>query len=135
MNFSQQYLRKDLNGLRFISVIGIILYQSKITFFNSGFIGVDIFFVLSGFFITQILLFQKKTNNLSFFLFLNKRFRRILPALVFVMIISLLTIYFFYMNQNIQKLLETVYYIHQFFYQIIISISILGIILLEAQIL
>ena len=96
MIHTQKYLRKDLNGLRFISVVAVILYHSKINFFNSGFIGVDIFFVLSGFFITQILLFQNKSNNFNFFFFfLNKRFRRIFPALIFVMIISSLAIYFF----------------------------------------
>ena len=93
--YQQQNLRKDLNGLRFISVIAVILYHSKISLFNSGFIGVDIFFVLSGFFITQILLNQNKSNSLDIFLFLNKRFRRILPALIFVMITSSLIIYFF----------------------------------------
>lgn len=123
MNYPQQYLRKDLNGLRFISVIGVILYHSKITFFNSGFIGVDIFFVLSGFFITQILLFQKKSNNLSFFLFLNKRFRRILPALVFVMIISSLTIYFFLYEPEHTKvtrdslLYSSIFLSNYYFYQ------------------
>ena len=67
LNYQQQNLRKDLNGLRFISVIAVILYHSKISLFNSGFIGVDIFFVLSGFFITQILLNQNKSNSLNIF--------------------------------------------------------------------
>ena len=71
MNYQQQNLRKDLNGLRFISIVAVILYHSKISFFNSGFIGVDIFFVLSGFFITQILLNQNKSNNLDILLTLN----------------------------------------------------------------
>lgn len=123
MIHTQKYLRKDLNGLRFISVIAVILYHSKITFFNSGFIGVDIFFVLSGFFITQILLFQNKSKNLNFFFFLNKRFRRILPALIFVMIISSLSIYFFLYEPEHTKvtkdslLYSSIFLSNYYFYQ------------------
>ncbi len=123
MKYQQQNLRKDLNGLRFISIIAVILYHSKISFFNSGFIGVDIFFVLSGFFITQILLNQKKSNNLNIFLFLNKRFRRILPALIFVMIISSLVIYFFLYEPEHTKvtkdslLYSSIFFSNYYFYQ------------------
>ena len=123
MKYQQQNLRKDLNGLRFISIVAVILYHSKISFFNSGFIGVDIFFVLSGFFITQILLNQKKSNNLNIFLFLNKRFRRILPALIFVMIISSLVIYFFLYEPEHTKvtkdslLYSSIFFSNYYFYQ------------------
>ncbi len=123
MNYQQQNLRKDLNGLRFISVIAVILYHSKISFFNSGFIGVDIFFVLSGFFITQILLNQNKSNNLDIFFFLNKRFRRILPALIFVMITSSLVIYFFLYEPEHTKvtkdglLYSSIFFSNYYFYQ------------------
>ena len=123
MKYKQQNLRKDLNGLRFISIVAVILYHSKISFFNSGFIGVDIFFVLSGFFITQILLNQKKSNNLDIFLFLNKRFRRILPALIFVMIISSLVIYFFLYEPEHTKvtkdslLYSAIFFSNYYFYQ------------------
>tara|TARA_B100000900_G_scaffold68907_1_gene54131 strand:- start:710 stop:2695 length:1986 start_codon:yes stop_codon:yes gene_type:complete len=123
LKYQQQNLRKDLNGLRFISIIAVILYHSKISFFNSGFIGVDIFFVLSGFFITQILLNQKKSNNLNIFLFLNKRFRRILPALIFVMIISSLVIYFFLYEPEHTKvtkdslLYSSIFFSNYYFYQ------------------
>ena len=123
MKYQQQNLRKDLNGLRFISIVAVILYHSKISFFNSGFIGVDIFFVLSGFFITQILLNQKKSNNLDIFLFLNKRFRRILPALIFVMITSSLAIYFFLYEPEHTKvtkdslLYSSIFFSNYYFYQ------------------
>ena len=123
MKYQQQNLRKDLNGLRFISIVAVILYHSKISFFNSGFIGVDIFFVLSGFFITQILLNQKKSNNLNIFLFLNKRFRRILPALIFVMITSSLAIYFFLYEPEHTKvtkdslLYSSIFFSNYYFYQ------------------
>tara|TARA_B100001173_G_scaffold308991_1_gene320409 strand:+ start:563 stop:2554 length:1992 start_codon:yes stop_codon:yes gene_type:complete len=89
-------LRKDLNGLRFISVIAVILFHSKISLFNSGYIGVDIFFVLSGFFITQILINEKiKFGNINIINFLNKRFRRIFPALIITILFSSFVIYFF----------------------------------------
>ncbi len=123
MNYHQQYLRKDLNGLRFISVVAVILYHSKISYFSSGFIGVDIFFVLSGFFITQILLNQNKSNKLDIFFFLNKRFRRILPALIVVMIISSLAIYFFLYEPEHTKVTKnslfysSIFFSNYYFYQ------------------
>ena len=123
MNHQQQNLRKDLNGLRFISVIAVILYHSKISLFSSGFIGVDIFFVLSGFFITQILLNQNKSNTLDIFFFLNKRFRRILPALIFVMITSSLVMYFFLFEPEHTKvtkdslLYSSIFFSNYYFYQ------------------
>ncbi len=123
MNYQKQNLRKDLNGLRFISIVAVILYHSKISFFNSGFIGVDIFFVLSGFFITQILLNQNKSNNLEIFFFLNKRFRRILPALIFVIIISSFAIYFFLYEPEHTRvtkdslLYSSIFFSNYYFYQ------------------
>ena len=123
MNHQQQNLRKDLNGLRFISVIAVILYHSKISLFNSGFIGVDIFLFSLVFFITQILLNQNKSNSLDIFLFLNKRFRRILPALIFVMITSSLIIYFFLYEPEHTKvtknslLYSSIFFSNYYFYQ------------------
>lgn len=87
--------RPEIDGLRAISVIGIIIYHSKIYFFGTpflpgGYLGVDIFFVISGYLITSIILKEIKTKgSFSIVNFYERRFRRILPALIFVFIISL----------------------------------------------
>ena len=87
--------RPEIDGLRAIAVCAVILYHSKITFlghlpFKGGFIGVDIFFVISGYLIGLIILKELiSTGSFSFKNFYEKRIRRILPAILLVMSISL----------------------------------------------
>jgi peptidoglycan/LPS O-acetylase OafA/YrhL len=87
--------RPEIDGLRAIAVGAVILYHTQITIFGhqpfkGGFIGVDIFFVISGYLITSIILKELvTTGSFSFKYFYERRIRRILPALLFVMLVSL----------------------------------------------
>ena len=87
--------RPEIDGLRAISVGAVILYHAQITIFGhqpftGGFIGVDIFFVISGYLITSIILKELvTTGSFSFKHFYERRIRRILPALLIVMLVSL----------------------------------------------
>jgi len=87
--------RPEIDGLRAIAVSAVILYHADITIlghqpFKGGFIGVDIFFVISGYLITSIILKEFLTTGFfSFKYFYERRVRRILPALLFVMLASL----------------------------------------------
>jgi peptidoglycan/LPS O-acetylase OafA/YrhL len=87
--------RPEIDGLRAISIIAVIFYHAQIKifgdqFFKGGFIGVDIFFVISGYLITSIILKELlTTGSFSFKHFFERRIRRILPALLFVMLVSL----------------------------------------------
>ena len=87
--------RPEIDGLRAIAVGAVILYHADITIFGhqpfkGGFIGVDIFFVISGYLITSIILQElNTTDSFSFKNFYERRVRRILPALLFVMLVSL----------------------------------------------
>lgn len=87
--------RPEIDGLRAIAVSAVILYHAQITIlgyqpFKGGFIGVDIFFVISGYLITSIILKELvTTGSFSFKHFYERRIRRILPALLFVMLVSL----------------------------------------------
>ena len=91
----QVIYRPEIDGLRAIAVSAVILYHVQITFlghqpFKGGFIGVDIFFVISGYLITSIILKELiTTGSFSFKYFYERRIRRILPALLFVMLVSL----------------------------------------------
>ena len=86
--------RPEIDGLRAISVISVLIYHAQLELFGSkmltgGFIGVDIFFVISGYLITSIILKEilfKRT--FSFLYFFERRIRRILPVLLFVILIS-----------------------------------------------
>ena len=87
--------RPEIDGLRAIAVGAVILYHAQITIlghqpFKGGFIGVDIFFVISGYLITSIILKELvTTGSFSFKNFYERRIRRILPSLLFVMLASL----------------------------------------------
>ena len=87
--------RPEIDGLRAIAVSAVILYHAQISIFGhqpfkGGFIGVDIFFVISGYLITSIILKELvTTGTFSFKHFYERRIRRILPALLFVMLVSL----------------------------------------------
>lgn len=77
--------RREIDGLRFIAVVPVILFHAKVPGFPGGFVGVDVFFVISGFLITSILMNDLEKDRFSLVTFYERRARRILPAL-FVMI-------------------------------------------------
>jgi len=84
--------RPEIDALRAISVIGVIIYHAKINIlgywiFPGGYYGVDIFFLISGYLITTVIHRElEKTGKFSFINFYIKRARRILPALLFVVL-------------------------------------------------
>jgi len=83
--------RKDIDGLRFIAVFSVVVghYFPKLA--PQGFLGVDVFFVISGYVITQLLFTMEKERASSFLIeFYAKRMRRIIPALLIVVTVSLL---------------------------------------------
>ena len=95
-SIKQKAFRGDLQGLRAIAVIFVLLFHAEITGFQGGFIGVDIFFVLSGFLITKNLLDEEiRTGTISISSFYAKRLRRLLPASVLVLITTLILGYFY----------------------------------------
>jgi len=91
--------RAEIDGLRAIAVFSVIFYHSSVLIFEKkllpgGFVGVDIFFVISGYLITKIITneYQSK-RDFSFLNFYVRRIRRILPALLFVIIVTFPFIY------------------------------------------
>jgi peptidoglycan/LPS O-acetylase OafA/YrhL len=81
--------RAEIDGLRAMAVVPVILFHAGFDFFDGGFIGVDIFFVISGYLITTILLYDLMNNQFSLVKFYERRARRILPALFFVITMCL----------------------------------------------
>ena len=95
--------RPEIDGLRAFAVVAVIFYHAQLKIqdteiFSGGFIGVDIFFVISGYLITSIIYKEIKSDgNFSFAYFYQRRIRRILPALLVVMVVSLpFALIFFY---------------------------------------
>ncbi|WP_303047726.1 acyltransferase family protein [Thalassospira sp. HF15] len=73
--------RREIDGLRALAVISVILFHADLGPFDGGFVGVDIFFVISGYLITSIIIREETNNNFSYADFYQRRIRRILPAL------------------------------------------------------
>lgn len=82
--------RSDIDGLRALAVLAVLFFHLDIALFSGGFIGVDIFFTISGFLISGIIFKGLSTNNFSFKSFFIKRALRILPAYTFVLFCTVL---------------------------------------------
>jgi peptidoglycan/LPS O-acetylase OafA/YrhL len=82
--------RSEIAGLRAVAVIGVVLFHLKIDGFQGGFVGVDIFFVISGYLITRNILSDLQANRFSFGQFYVRRTRRIYPALIFTVVATYL---------------------------------------------
>ncbi|WP_394368803.1 acyltransferase family protein [Hymenobacter guriensis] len=97
--------RYDINALRAIAVLGVILYHYKVDLFSGGFSGVDIFFVISGYLMSRILIMSIDNNVFSYKDYFYKRLRRIVPALIFL-IFCITFSCFFYIFQKILLLMR-----------------------------
>lgn len=78
--------RAEIDGLRAIAVLPVILFHAGFTAFSGGFVGVDVFFVISGYLITSIIAQEIEAGSFSFRGFYERRARRILPVLFLVML-------------------------------------------------
>lgn len=81
--------RPEIDGLRAIAVVAVVLFHAEFAAFSGGFVGVDVFFVISGFLITRILIDENLRGDFSLWRFYERRARRILPALYVVLLASL----------------------------------------------
>lgn len=81
--------RSEIDGLRALAVIPVIFFHAGFNFFSGGFVGVDVFFVISGYLITTILIEDIENKRFSIVNFYERRARRILPALFFVMLVCI----------------------------------------------
>lgn len=80
--------RPEVDGLRAVAVLPVLFYHAGFDAFSGGFVGVDVFFVISGYLITQIILQGIKDGSFSVKRFYERRFRRILPALFLVLLVT-----------------------------------------------
>ncbi|MEO8625332.1 MAG: acyltransferase, partial [Candidatus Limnocylindrales bacterium] len=85
-----EHFRPDVEGLRALAVVLVLLYHANVPFFGGGYVGVDVFFVISGFLITGLLLRElDSTGRLSFSGFYARRVRRLLPASALTLLVTL----------------------------------------------
>jgi len=81
--------RREIDGLRALALLPVILFHAGFETFSGGFVGVDVFFVISGYLITSIILAELEEGKFSIVNFYERRARRILPALFLVMLVCI----------------------------------------------
>jgi peptidoglycan/LPS O-acetylase OafA/YrhL len=91
---SMHSYRSDVDGLRAVSIVLVLLFHVGSSLFKGGFVGVDVFFVISGYLITGIIFREIDNKRFSFLWFYERRARRILPALVTVILATSFAGYF-----------------------------------------
>lgn len=91
---SRDNFRQDINGLRALAVLAVVFYHFRIAGFAGGFVGVDIFFVISGFLMTKIILSAHAAGRFSLSGFYLARAKRIVPALLVMVALLLIVAWF-----------------------------------------
>ncbi len=89
-NLTHAKYRADIDGIRAIAVLSVVGFHSFPGWFRGGFVGVDVFFVISGFLISGIIFENLELNRFSYLEFYARRIRRIFPALIIVLAFCLI---------------------------------------------
>lgn len=100
--------RYDIQGLRAVAVILVLLFHLNFEYLHGGFIGVDIFFVISGYLISKLLLIKKENNDFRFIDFYISRFKRILPVFLVILIIILIIGTYIFLYTDLSSLRKNV---------------------------
>ena len=93
----------DVDGLRSIAIGIVLLFHYQFDFFSGGFVGVDVFFVISGYLITSIIYTQMMQGQFSFIRFFERRVRRLAPAMFLCCFFSGIVAYIFFLPQDFKE--------------------------------
>jgi len=114
--------RSEIDGLRALAVLPVILFHAGFSFFSGGFVGVDIFFVISGYLITSIITNEITNKSFSIINFYERRARRILPPLFFVIILCIPFAWFWMLPDDFknfgQSITSNIFFISNFLFWI-----------------
>lgn len=100
--------RREIDGLRAIAVLPVILFHAGFSACSGGFVGVDIFFVISGYLITTIILSDMEKGKFSIITFYERRARRILPSLFFIIFCCFLFAWFWLTPFHMKKFSQSI---------------------------
>ena len=105
----------SINSLRGLSILSVLFYHLEFQIFKGGFVGVDIFFVISGYLISKSVIPKIQNNEFSFMEYLNRRLRRILPSYILIIFISFIIISLFFSDNHYYYSLKEIFYSFFFF--------------------
>ncbi len=106
--------RKEIDGLRAVAVLAVVFCHAGFPFFQGGFVGVDVFFVISGYLITSIILREMEEGGFSLRRFYERRARRILPALFLLLSFSLPAAWLWLWPEDFRDFARSVVYVALF---------------------
>ncbi len=115
--------RPEIDGLRTVAVIPVILFHAGFSAFSGGYVGVDVFFVVSGYLITTIILSEMEQGTFTIANFYERRARRILPALFLIMLISMLFAWFWLLPSDMKDFSQSLVSTSLFFSNILFWIG------------
>ena len=97
------HYRRDIDGLRAIAVLTVVLFHAGFAIFSGGFVGVDVFFVISGFLITGIIKADIDKGRFSFARFYTRRVRRLFPALFMTVVVSFIAAFLLFSAEHLAR--------------------------------
>jgi peptidoglycan/LPS O-acetylase OafA/YrhL len=100
--------RPDIDGLRAIAVIPVVLFHAGVPAMSGGYVGVDVFFVISGYLISKLIKEEVEAGNFSIIRFYDRRIRRILPALVFAVALTWACAYILFLPSHFADFAKSV---------------------------
>ncbi len=99
--------RKEIDGLRALAILPVLLFHAEFQAFSGGFVGVDIFFVISGYLITKIIVGDILADRFSVADFYQRRIRRIAPVLTLILLISSVLSWFLLLPRDMKSFSES----------------------------
>jgi peptidoglycan/LPS O-acetylase OafA/YrhL len=115
--------RREIDGLRALAVVPVVLFHADIPMFSGGFVGVDVFFVISGYLITYMMIENLRKEKFSIVQFYERRARRILPTLYLVMAVSTVFAYMWMMPDEFKNYGQSIFATALFANNILLSIT------------
>jgi len=110
----------EINGLRAIAIILVLFFHLNISLFSGGFVGVDIFFVISGYLITKLIQKELNSNKFNLMSFYIKRLKRILPATIilitFVTFLAIIILSSGHLKKFSISAISSIFFLSNFFF-------------------